>query len=128
MDFKNKWLVGTLRSLAGLMLIVFGLNGFLHFMPMPEMAGQAGVLMGALFSTPYMLWMIKGLEIVVGVMYLLDRWTAFANLLLAPLSVNFVAFHAVYALSGIGGGLFIFLVNLYLGWVHWDKYKAIFRN
>ena len=37
------------RYLLGLVFLVFGLNGFLHFIPMPPPAGVAGQFLGALF-------------------------------------------------------------------------------
>ena len=45
------------RYLAGLIFLVFGLNGFLHFIPMPAPGGIAGQYMGALYASHY-LWVI----------------------------------------------------------------------
>ena len=42
------------RSLLGLLFLVFGLNGFLHFIPMPPPTGLAGQYMGALFVSHYL--------------------------------------------------------------------------
>jgi putative oxidoreductase len=43
------------RILLGLLFLVFGLNGFLHFIPMTPPPGLAGQYMGALFLA---LWAI----------------------------------------------------------------------
>ncbi len=37
------------RYLAGLIFLVMGLNGFLHFIPFPPPPGVAGQFMGALY-------------------------------------------------------------------------------
>jgi len=37
------------RVLLGLIFLVFGLNGFLHFIPMPPPTGVAGQFFGAIF-------------------------------------------------------------------------------
>src|SRR6185369_5652664 len=37
-----------LRYLLGTVFFVFGLNGFLHFLPMPPIEGPAGAFLGAL--------------------------------------------------------------------------------
>ena len=42
------------RILLGLQFLVFGLNGFLHFIPMPLPTGLAGQYMGALFLSHYL--------------------------------------------------------------------------
>ena len=38
------------RLLLGLIFLVFGLNGFLHFIPMPPPTGIAGQFFGAIFA------------------------------------------------------------------------------
>ena len=43
------------RYLAGAIFLVFGLNGFLNFIPMPPPEGIAGQFMGALYASHY-LW------------------------------------------------------------------------
>src|SRR4030088_1190883 len=43
------------RYLAVLIFLVFGLNGFLNFIPMPPPGGVAGQFMGALYASHY-LW------------------------------------------------------------------------
>ena len=42
------------RFLLGLIFLVLGLNGFLHFIPMPPPSGIAGQFMGALFVSNYL--------------------------------------------------------------------------
>ena len=39
------------RYLAGLIFLVFGLNGFLNFIPLPPPGGIAGQFMGALYAS-----------------------------------------------------------------------------
>jgi putative oxidoreductase len=39
------------RYLAGVIFLVMGLNGFLHFIPFPPPAGVAGQFMGAPFMS-----------------------------------------------------------------------------
>ena len=43
------------RYLAGVIFLVFGLNGFLNFIPLPPPGGIAGQFMGALYASHY-LW------------------------------------------------------------------------
>ena len=45
------------RYLAGVIFLVFGLNGFLNFIPLPPPGGIAGEFMGALYASHY-LWVI----------------------------------------------------------------------
>ena len=42
------------RYLAGAIFLVFGLNGFLNFIPLPPPGGIAGQFMGALYAAHYL--------------------------------------------------------------------------
>jgi hypothetical protein len=42
------------RYLAGVIFLVFGLNGFLNFIPLPPPGGIAGQFMGALYASHYL--------------------------------------------------------------------------
>ena len=53
------------RYLAGVIFLVFGLNGFLHFIPLPPPSGVAGQFMGALFVSHY-LTLIFALQVIGG--------------------------------------------------------------
>ncbi len=41
------------RYLLGLIFLVFGLNGFLHFIPMPPPKGLAAQFGGAIINSPF---------------------------------------------------------------------------
>jgi putative oxidoreductase len=94
------------RYLAGLIFVVFGLNGFLHFIPFPPPGGVAGQFMGALFTSHY-LTLIFGLQVIAAVLLLANRFVPLALAILAPVIVNILAFHALMAPSGLPLALFV---------------------
>jgi putative oxidoreductase len=57
------------RILLGLLFMVFGLNGFLHFIPMPPPAGLAGQYMGALFVSHYLTF-VFAMQVIGGALLL----------------------------------------------------------
>src|SRR6266567_6538993 len=87
------------RILLGLIFLVFGLNGFLHFIPAPMPTGIAGQYVGALFVSHY-LAVVFALELVAGVLLLTNRFVRMALTILAPILVNIVLFHAFMAPTG----------------------------
>ena len=113
------------RILLGLVFFVFGLNGFLNFLPAPPLEGPAGAFMGALAATGYMFPLIKGTEVVAGAMLLAGRFVPLALTLLAPILVNIVAFHAVLAPSGMGMQVVIVALELYLAWAYRDSFRGV---
>src|SRR5271165_6835956 len=89
------------RILLGLLFTVFGLNGFLHFIPMgPMPTGPAAQFIGALGETPYMT-AVFGIQLIGGILLLLNRYVPLALTLLAPVIVNIILFHAFMAPSGL---------------------------
>ena len=94
------------RYLAGLIFLVMGLNGFLHFIPFPPPAGIAGQFMGALYVSHY-LWVIFAFQVIAGVLLLVNRYVPLAVAVLAPVIVNILCFHALMAPSGLPPALFV---------------------
>jgi len=84
------------RYLAGLIFLVMGLNGFLHFIPFPPPPGIAGQFMGALYVSHY-LWVIFAFQVLAGVLLLVNRYVPLALAVLAPVIVNILTFHALMA-------------------------------
>jgi len=113
------------RVLMGLLFLVFGLNGFLHFIPEPKTPMPEGAIAfaGALMKTGYMFPMIMGTQLLVGVLLLLNRFVPLALALIAPVVVNIIAFHVFLAPSGIGPGVVVLVLELYLAWAYRDSYR-----
>ena len=88
------------RYLAGVIFLVFGLNGFLHFIPLPPPEGIAGQFMGALFVSHY-LTVIFAVQVMAAVLLLVNRYVPLALAALAPVIVNILCFHALMAPSGL---------------------------
>ena len=82
-------------ALLGLLFVVFGLNHFLNFIPMPDMPPPPEAVlqfMGALVPTGY-LSLIKVLEITGGVLVAFPRTRNLGLLVLGPIIVNILAYH-----------------------------------
>ena len=88
------------RYLLGLIFLVFGLNGFFNFIPMPPPTGVAGQFMGALFVS-HSLIVIFLIQVIGAVLLLVNRYVPLALTLLAPIIVNILLFHSLMAPSGL---------------------------
>ena len=112
------------RIAMGLMFLVFGLNGFLHFIPPPKtpMSEGAGAFFGGLMKTGYMFPLIFGTQAVVGALLLANRFVPLALALIAPVIVNIVAFHAFLQPSGAMMAGVVLVLELYLAWVYRKAY------
>lgn len=112
----------VVRLLFGLMLVVFGLNGFLQFMPMPAMSAEAGAFMGALVSTKFYFPVIKTIEILAGVAFLTNKKVAFAAIMVYPVMVAAFLFHLGLDIGGIGGAAVALTFNIVLIIANKEKY------
>jgi uncharacterized membrane protein YphA (DoxX/SURF4 family) len=114
------------RVFLGLVFFVFGLNGFLQFLPQPPMSGPPADFVGALVASGYLFPLVKGVEVVAGALLLSNRFVPLALALLAPIIVNIVAFHVLLAPS-FGMAFALLSAEIYLAWVYRAAYAPMLR-
>src|SRR5262249_35467186 len=88
------------RYLLGLIFLTFGLNGFLHFIPMPPPMGVAAQFLGALFVSRFYVVLFL-LQIVPAVLLLVNRYVPLALTILAPVIFNILCIHIFMAPAGL---------------------------
>jgi len=116
----------VLRILLGIFVLVFGVNKFADFLPMPELSESAGAYFGALTSSKTMM-LVGIVEIVAGLALILNKFGALMAIILMSISVNAVLFHAVLDPGGIGGAAVLLILNIAVLYGYKDKYKALFN-
>jgi putative oxidoreductase len=94
------------RFLLGFIFLIFGLNGFLHFIPMPPPSGVAGQFLGSMFVTKYLLF-VFAIQLIGGVLLLINRYVPMALTILGPIIVNILLFHGLMDPDGLGLALFV---------------------
>ncbi len=117
----------VIRILLGLIVLVFGLNKFLQFMPMPPMSGAAGEFMGALVKSGYMMPIVAIIEIIAGVLLLLNKYTSMALILLFPVLLNAFLFHLFLDIAGIGGAALAIIMNIFLMFGSKNSYNELLK-
>jgi uncharacterized membrane protein YphA (DoxX/SURF4 family) len=115
------------RYLLGLIFLVFGANGFLHFIPMPPPPGVAGQFLGALFVS-HVLVVVFLLELIPAILLLVGRYVPLALVLLGPVIVNIVLFHAFMAPSGLPLATVVVILWLLTAWSVRSAFEGIFRH
>ena len=88
------------RYLLGLIFLTFGLNGFLHFIPMPPPTGVAGQFFGALYVSRFYV-VIFLLQIVPAVLLFANRYVPLALTILGAVIFNILCFHIFMAPAGL---------------------------
>ena len=111
-------------GLLGLLFLVFGLNFFLNFLPMPPLpeGSPAEAFMGAAYITGFLTF-VKVLEIIGGILVAVPKTRNFGLLILGPIIVNILAFHIFI----VGGGLFqapVVIVTVLAAFLLWSERSA----
>lgn len=123
---KQSNLAQGARIFLGLFLIVYALNKFFHFIPtsygsMPENARD--FIDGVAIYLPF----LYIFEILIGLLLLINKWTAFVLVVLFPLSVSFLIFHfSNNDLSMMWPALIVAGLNIWLLYQDREKYKPLF--
>jgi putative oxidoreductase len=116
------------RVLMGAPLVVFGLNGFLNFIPPPTtpLPENAMTFVTALAVSGYMLPLIGATLLTVGALLLANRFVPLALVLMAPFLVNSLAFHFMLEPTGRPPAIVFTVLELYLAWVYRAAYRPLF--
>ena len=120
-------LVLIARYLLGIIFFVFGLNGFLHFIPQPPLSTEAMTFFGGLMAAPYFFPLLKGLEVISGLMLLSNKYVSLALALLAPIVVNIFLYHITLDIAGGGAAYLATILTAYLISKNWSSYTNLFK-
>lgn len=112
------------RILLGLIFLVFGLNGFLHFIPQPAPPEPALAFFVALVATGYMIPLLFATQIAGGALLLAGK-VPLGLVLLAPVIVNIFLFHVFLAPEGLPVAVIVAALELFLAWAHGDAFRPL---
>ncbi|MDG2448895.1 MAG: hypothetical protein P8M34_04635, partial [Saprospiraceae bacterium] len=108
---KAKFIISIL---LGLLLVIFGLNKFLQFMPLPPLPEAAAEFMGALIKSGYIMVIVAIVEIICGLLLLLNKYQSLALIVIFPVLLNAFLFHLFLDIGGIGGAVIAITMNIFL--------------
>ncbi|MES2571638.1 MAG: DoxX family membrane protein [Verrucomicrobiota bacterium] len=114
------------RLLLGLIFVVFGLNAFFHFIPIPPPQGQAGAFMGALFGSGY-LYVVKVIEVAGGLLLLGGRFVPLGLTLVGPVVVNIMLYDLFLDRSGLPLGIVLSVLSLVILFHHRKAFEGLLK-
>jgi uncharacterized membrane protein YphA (DoxX/SURF4 family) len=127
MKLRNRYLVLTIRTLLGLIMLASGVSGLLMGNSTQGVPPQM-VAFVEVFWASGIFQMVKVTEIVAGLMLVAGIFPALATLFLAPDVVGIVIVNARLMPSFLWIGGIVFVMAAYLGYAYWDKYEQIFER
>jgi len=127
MNFRNRYAVVTVRLLFGIFMIFSGVSGLLM---QPDTSTLTPQMISALTSLKDsgLFYMIKITEALIGLMLIFNFLPALAAIFLAPISIGIIVFNSFVEPSLVISGVIVALVNIYLGYIYWNKYEPLFTR
>jgi putative oxidoreductase len=114
------------RILLGLVFVFFGLNGLYPFLPNPGLPpGLAGQFIGVFFASHWV-YVIASLQVIGGLLVLINRYAVLGLTILAPIIFNILTFHILMQPAGIGPGLVVTVLWLFLAWRYRQYFDSLF--
>ena len=128
MNLRNRKFVRTIQIILGLYLVFITIAGVFQLLPPPAFNEAGTAFLNALFATGYVLYLMQIVFFLAGLMFIFNKWSAFGAVLLAPITVNILAFHIFLDFMGWWMALIFAILNAYLIIIHWPRYKMIFAK
>ncbi|NLR94693.1 hypothetical protein [Flammeovirga agarivorans] len=116
----------VVRYLLAFMMIVFGANKFLQFLPMPPANDQVAQVFGSLMLMG-VLPIVGILEAVGGILLAIRKAVPATLVVLGAIGFNAVLFHATLDPAGIGGAVFFLGMVVYLAYAYREKFAPLFK-
>jgi len=114
------------RMLLGLIFLVFGLNGFLHFIPTgPMPGGLAGQFMTVFFQSHYVL-VVSAVQVLGGLLLLVNLYVPLALAILGPVIVNILCFHFLLLPKGMVPAFVATILWVVLFARHFQYFSGLF--
>jgi putative oxidoreductase len=89
---KNVWFTAA-QILLGLMFVVFGINGFVPFIPNPPSIPQNAMTFFGVMVQSHFSYFVFGVQLLSGLLLLVNRFVPLAVVMLAAVLANVIAFH-----------------------------------
>ena len=114
------------RILLGLMFLVFGLNGFFHFLPNPPIPeGYAGQFLVVMFGS-HLLLVVSAFQVFAGVLLLVGLYIPLALAVLAPILVNIWSYHLLMFPHGFGPPVLATVLWIFLFYYYRRHFSGLF--
>jgi len=125
---RIRWITLAARILLGLVFLGSGAMGLLRPPPLTSPPIPEGLLplTTGMFRS-HLFTLLKVTELAVGLLLLTNRFVPLALVVLAPITLNIVLVHLLFAPSGLPVALLVLALHLYLAWSYRSAYRGLLQ-
>lgn len=115
-----------IRVLMGLIFLFSSVVVLFNLVPQPELTGPVKTFNEGIAASGYFMPTLKSIELICALALLAGRFVPLTLVVLFPITLNILLFHAFLAPEGLPVALFLFAANLFLAYVYRDRYSPLF--
>ena len=115
----------VVRILMGLMFLFASIVVLFNLVKAPEPTGNIKTFMDGIMATHYLLTLIKVTELVCGVAFIIGRFVPLATVIIFPITLNILLFHAFVAPEGLPTAIALLVGNLFLAYAYRKNYVPL---
>lgn len=113
------------RILLGAIFTLFSLMYFFNMMPAKEMHGATAAFMTGLFSSGYMMTLVKAIELICGIALITGQFVPLITIVIFPITLNIFLFHAFLEPASVAMSIVLLALNLFLAYTNKERYQLI---
>ena len=117
--------VTIVRILMGIMFLFASIVVLFKLAPQPELKGSVKLFMQGMEASVYLLPFIKITELLCGLAFLIGRFVPLATVVIFPITLNILLYHAFLAPEGLPVAIAILLANLFLAYAYRKNYASM---
>ncbi len=117
-----------IRSLLGLLFVLSSGVYFLNLVPTPELTGPMKTFNEGIAASIYFLPLLKGTEMVCGILLLVGRFVPLALVILAPIVIHILMVHLFLAPEGLPIAIFLVHALAFLAYYYRRNFACLFEN
>lgn len=115
----------VVRILLGALLLFSSISFFFKFGPQPTLEGNLKLFTDGMLASGYLMYLVKILELICGLAFVLGRFVPLANVVIFPVVVNIFLIQVFIAPEGLLIGALLLLGSLFLAYAYRDTYKPL---
>lgn len=115
----------VIRTLMGLLLLFASVSYLFHLFPIPPMTGPTKLYNEGIAVVNLMFY-VKIIELICGLAFVSGRFVTLAVVVMFPIIINIVLFHAIVQPSGLPAGGFLLIGDLFLAYYYRKNYESLF--
>lgn len=116
------------RILLGAIFTLFSLMYFFNMMPAKEMHGATATFMTGLFSSGYMMTLVKAIELICGIALITGQFVPLTTVVIFPITLNIFLFHAFLEPASVAMSIVLLALNLFLAYTQKVRYQLILER